>query len=54
MIIAALGANLLTVFVLLLTVDLLSFAPDHRATLTGWLRRTVPTDLAASLPDSGR
>jgi hypothetical protein len=38
--IAAIGANLLTAVALLVAIDLLSFAPDHRNSLTQWLLKT--------------
>jgi hypothetical protein len=40
MVVAAVGANLLSLLVLCLAIDLLSFAPAHRATLHPWLLRT--------------
>jgi hypothetical protein len=41
MTVAAVTANLLTLLALLLVIDLLSFAPGHRASLTCWLLRPV-------------
>lgn len=57
MIAAALGANLLTVLALLLAVDLLSYAPDHRDSLTCWLlrpthRATTPVGAAGASASS--
>jgi hypothetical protein len=43
---AAVAANLLTLLALLLAVDLLSFAPDHRASLSRWLLRPARPNVA--------
>jgi hypothetical protein len=52
MTVAALGANLLTLFALLLAVDLLSFAPEHHASITRWLLRAPDGSTTGASADS--